>query len=200
VTAPLPPPLDQADWDKAATEYAVGSLDRVRATAEKWVGTISTLMGLFGTVVIFAGPETFSDITGEALRAGLLIALALAAVLAGAAIVLGALAAQGSTRPWDNWNGATYAAYITQNGNTAARQLAASRWLGAGASAVVLGAGLVATGSSLDSSSTESEAYVLVVTRDGTAACGRLTSENGNVRVGGQEVADIRDVTLVPEC
>lgn len=200
VTPSLPPPLDQDVWDEAATKYAIESLDRVRGSAEKWVGTISTLVGVFGTVMVIGGPDAFTDIAAEGNRYGVFLALTVAAVLAGAAIILGALAAQASTRLWDNWNGATFAAYIAHNGNVAARQLAASRWLGAAAAAMVLGAALFGTWSSLDGSTTDSHNYVLVVTDTGIVTCGVLTSADGEVRIDGRSFTDVRQIIAVPEC
>jgi hypothetical protein len=197
---PLPPPLDQGAWDEAATKYAIESLERVRGSAEKWVGTISTLVGLFGAVVVIGGPEALTDIGADGTRYAVFITLGVAAVLAGAAIILGALAAQASTRLWDNWNGTTFAAYIARNGNVAARQLAASRWLGAAAAAAVLGGGLLGTWSALDRPTTESDDHLLVVSDDGTVTCGTLTSSNGKLRLDLRPVADVRQVIVVPKC
>jgi hypothetical protein len=198
--SPLPPPLDQSSWDEAATEYAIQSVERLRESAEKWVGTISTLVGLFGTVVVIGGPDALTEITPAGRRYGVFAALSVAAVLAGFAIILGALAAQSSTRLWDNWNGATFAAYVAHNGSVAARKLAASRWLGASAAALVLGAGLFATWSGLDPDEGESDANVLLVAEDGTALCGTLTSVDGELRVDGRPVVGVEQAIVVPSC
>jgi hypothetical protein len=200
VTSPLPPPLDQDAWDEAATEYAIESLTRIRSAAEKWVGTISALMGIFGTVFLVGGPATMIDVGSRGQQQAVFFVLALAAGLAAAGIILGGLAAQGRTREWDNWNGATFAAYIAHNGGVAARQLAASRWLGAAAAAFVLGGGLFGVWSSMSGQSALSVDHVVVVLRNGAVVCVDVAAPTGGVRTDGSKPRQPQHVAPVRRC
>jgi hypothetical protein len=197
----LPPPPDQDAWDEAATAYAVDSLTRIRASAEKWVGTIGTLLGLFGTLVVVAGPEALTDVSDPRRQTHLLVAFGVAGGLAAAAIVVGSLAAQGSTKLWDDWNGETFAAYLLTNGNTAAAQLSWSRWLGTAAAFLVFAAGLYgASGQVGRPEPSAATTDVLVVAADGTVACGVLDVEDGSLRVAGRAVDGVRQVEAVSAC
>jgi hypothetical protein len=56
-----------ASWDdseslKALDSYYDARLDIVRARSEKWLGGLTALTGLLGTVVILSGPEKASDV------------------------------------------------------------------------------------------------------------------------------------------
>jgi hypothetical protein len=197
--APPPPPLDQSEWDSAATQWAVGSLDRIRSSAEKWVGTVSTLVGVFGTVVIFAGPTAFSELQPPAARYAVFILLAVASLAAGAAILLGALAAQGSSKLVDNWGGATFASYTLTQGNAAAVKLVWSRWLGSIAAAIVLAAGLA--GVFLGLGDKPSAPTSVIVITDHGAYCGALvTDADGSTTVAGKNLDHVVQILEVSRC
>jgi hypothetical protein len=197
-----PPPLDQAEWDKAATDWAIGSLDLLRDTAEKWLGSLSTLIGLFGAVVIIGGPETLADIQPRDARPWIFGALVVASLLAGTAVLFGAFAAQGLSFPTvDGWNGDAFAAYQLNAGETTVRQLLISRVCGILAAALVLGAGLTAAGLSLVPRDVPvDEQYAAVVTADGESRCGLISSINGQLAVSGQVVKGAVQIVPVAGC
>lgn len=56
-----PNPLDLAAADQLEGNEA-GRLDLVRERAEKWIGGISALTGVLGTVLVVKGPETVTEI------------------------------------------------------------------------------------------------------------------------------------------
>ena len=196
----LPQPADQPEWDKAASEFERTTLTAVRGTADKWVGTISTILGVFGTVFVFAGPDTLAAIKPEQARTTVFIALAFAALLALGAIVAGAFAAQGIPKEWDNWNGSTYRAYVKKNTKTAASLLKFSRWLGIAAAVIVIGTALWATYQSLPSPP-GTGTRAIVITETGEARCGVLTtSDAGAVLIDGDTVDGVVRVTVVDDC
>jgi hypothetical protein len=64
---------DQA-WEKRALEMQLEALDRVRSTAEKWAGSISAILGIFGVAAVIEGPDDFSKIEEPySLIAGVLV-------------------------------------------------------------------------------------------------------------------------------
>ncbi len=189
-------------WEEAANAFAVGSLDRIRTSAEKWTATIGTLIGLFGAVVIVGGPKSLADVASESLRPWIFWLLALAAVTSGVAIVLGAFAAQGLSRPiWDNWGADTFAAYVATNGTTADRQLVASRILGIAAAVLILLGGLLAAWSSLGASTSGKAPHAVVVRSDGNAVCGVVGARrDGALTIGGKTVVGVVQLVPVSSC
>lgn len=185
--------------DEEAAKLARGSVDAIRGSAEKWVGTISTLVGVFGTVFIFAGPDALAKLKPESLREFVFWALAIAALLAFGAILTGALAAQGVPKHWAAWNGSALRAYVVKEGKSARELLTASRWLGSIAAVIVLAGGLIATYQTL-SDPASSPTKALVVTDDGTVICGVLAAgDDGTTKVAGQTV-NAREITIVSAC
>jgi hypothetical protein len=75
------------DHEAAAVleQNEINRLQLVRTRAEKWLGGLTALTGLLGTVLIIKGPQSTTDISMPwRLAVGLLIALALALLLFGA--------------------------------------------------------------------------------------------------------------------
>jgi hypothetical protein len=196
----LPPPLDQDKWDDAARDFAIQTLTRVRATAEKWTGTISVLLGAFGASAVFVSPQTLGQSLPHPLTVVVYACLILVSLLAVAAISFGALAAQGGIpRAWDNWNGDTYAAYIIDNAGKAAGQLRLSRWLGGAAAVLVFTIGCAVLATKL-AEPTKQTSYVAVFD-NGDVACGTLSKNaQGTTAVGGQALHGVRQLTEVSAC
>jgi hypothetical protein len=196
----LPPPLDQDKWDDAARDFAIQTLTRVRATAEKWTGTISVLLGAFGASAVFVSPQTLGQSLPRPLTVVVYACLILVSLLAVAAISFGALAAQGGIpRAWDNWNGDRYAAYVIGNAGKAAGQLRLSRWLGGTAAVLVFTIGWAVLADKL-AEPTRQTSYV-VVFDNGDVACGTLSKDaQGTTTVGGQSLHGVRQLTEVSAC
>lgn len=81
VTRPLgagnPDPLDLKASDQLDSNEA-GRLDLVRSRAEKWIGGISALSGLLGTVLVVKGGDTVTQILlGWRIAVAVMVALAL---------------------------------------------------------------------------------------------------------------------------
>lgn len=198
----LPRPIDQTEWDKAATEYAIGSLDRLRGAAEKWLGTMSTLIGLFGAVVVIGGPASLAEVQPPWARPVVLVGLGLAAILAAIGVLNGAFAVQGVDYPrWEGWNGDRFAAYQLVNGDLTVRYLRRSRVFGILAAALVLLSGLGAAGLSLvPPEPSVDDQYAVVITSDGRSLCGLISSVDGKLAVAGTPVAGAAQVIPVAGC
>jgi hypothetical protein len=197
--AQIPSPPDQAAWDKAEVDFRIGSLAAVRSAAEKWTATIGTLLGLFGVVAVIGGPGELKDIASADDRSTVLTLTIWAGVLAGVAVLAGAIAAQGA--PWKTWSsgGTSYRAYVKSRAQVSTWLLWVSRGLGVLAAGLVFAAGLVALNSAV-ASKPASATTVLVVTEGGELRCGALGEQNGGVTVDGQVVSDVREVMVVDSC
>lgn len=196
----MPPPPDAAEWDQAAGEFYRGSLDRIRSSAEKWTGSVATLLGLFGTVALVAGPSEIAKVPSH-VRDRVVGLIVLAGVAAGIAVLTGAFAAQGTPRRMSPWNGDAYRAYVTQQAGTARRLLIASRCTGIGAALLVFITGVTVLVAGSGAAGKEaSGSQIVVVTRQGQLICGELVESRGSVTVGGQAVDDVSTVVPVSRC
>jgi hypothetical protein len=84
-------------WELEAEKAIRGALPAIRSTATKWAATIGTLTGIFGIAALIKGRENIAELTrGFEIAVGVLVALAL--VLSVIAVLLAALAAQGSVK------------------------------------------------------------------------------------------------------
>ena len=200
--SPAPPPPPDADvWEKAAEDFYIGSLDKVRGSAEKWCGTVATLLGLFGTVAIVSGPTELAKIPEAWLRTTVIVLIVVAGLAAGLAVVVGAFAAQGVPKERTNWNGETYRAYVVGHSNSARIQLLISRAAGIGAACTVFAGGvllLIGANGAVGAKTPSSE--VVVVTRTGEIRCGELARKAGRVTVDGKSVQDVVRVVAVAKC
>lgn len=194
-------PPDQDDWDKAATEAAIGQLTAVRGSAEKWAGTLTALLGIFTTVALVTRVDALADVPeGWRLLAFLLVVAAgLAAALS---IVLAAAAAQGfGLTRYNVWNGTALRAMLTDQTPKAARLLAGSRWTGLLAALALFVLGVLTLYLSLDSPEEGAGASVVVVTEDGQLRCGELDgADDGSVTVAGNPVENVAQVLAVDGC
>src|SRR4051812_23072128 len=90
-----PTPSDMKAWNEAAAAAAVNQLTNARDLAGKWAGTMTALIGVFGSVVVLSGPSNLSDISARWVRVGIVLSTIAAAGCAVVSIVYGAKAAQG---------------------------------------------------------------------------------------------------------
>jgi hypothetical protein len=105
--------LDDPDdwrWQTEAEEGAHASLATVRTTATGWASSVSALLGIFGTVAVIKGPDAFKDI-GTPTGWYVLGLFAGATILAGAAVLLAAIAAQGTPQRLDRADGWAWKAF-----------------------------------------------------------------------------------------
>ncbi len=171
-------PVGPADlqWEDRAQLAVLDELPRVRRVAERWTTTLSAVIGIFGLAAMFKGRQ---DFTGMQAPYPQLIgaAFSLAALCALSAVVLAALAAQGSPRKSKGpLTGATYQSWSRQQAHEASNRLRYSRVL----SVIAVVWLLLAAGIGWYAP-TASTSQVLVVGRDGTIACGKLSVPHGGV-------------------
>lgn len=197
-----PPPPDQPDWDKAAVAVAIGQLDAVRGTAEKWVGSVTALLGIFSSVALVTGVTAVTDVRWEWLRITLIIVMGLAGVAAGLAIFFGAMAAQGAgPQRHTNWNGTELRATVTDQTPKAVRNLKISRNSGVAAAVLVFCVGMASLVVSAVPKHGDTGPSVVVIHQDGSVRCGELKAESsGAATVAGQRVAGASSVVPVDRC
>lgn len=162
-------PQDLA-WEDAAEKANLEALPRLRGTAEKWAGSISALLGLFGVAAVVSGPDQFSDLK-EPYATEVAVGILIAAALAVTATVLALLAAQGSPTTLKLLTGERFRRWSESEFNVGRRRLAVSRWLTLTALAVL--AVSIALAWFGPMKETASSPNVLVISPQG-AACGRV--------------------------
>jgi hypothetical protein len=167
-------------WDELAEQMRMDALPRIRGTAERWTSTVSAITGLFGLVALVKGREDITSLRSDwRIIAGVLIALAL--LIALTSIVFAAFAAQGTPRRVEILSGAAVKELYQHGTHIARRQLAWSR-ISAVVAVLVLGLAIGITWyGPTTAASTSLE--VMVVSRSGMTACGRLSVENHNIAV-----------------
>jgi hypothetical protein len=171
-------------WERDANQLLHTGLDQVRKAAEKWAATISVLLGLFSTVAFIKGPDTFSDLEADwaaALAASLIV---LAVLLAGAAILLAALAAQGTPRWAKKLDGWTLKTYYREQARKARTELAWSRVLAVTAALSIVAGVSVTWFETLGTRGTKPtpSAQSAIITSGAVVRCGALTvAPNGDV-------------------
>lgn len=139
----MPPPPDSAKWDQAAEQFRIDLLSKVQASAAVWSGAIATLLGLFGSVALVAGPADISKIGGPT-KAVVVVLTLLAGLTAAIALVLAAIAQQLPSVHSNNWNGAAYQAYVIGNADAVASKARVARILGVIAAGLVFATGMTA--------------------------------------------------------
>jgi hypothetical protein len=203
VNQPNPPPPDQAEWDKAASAAAIGQLAAVRATAEKWAGTVTALLGVFSSVALLKGTGALADIRWVWLRWILLVVIVAAGVAAAGSIWFAALAAQGrGAQQFNNWNGDALRSMVIARTPQAIQDLSISRLLGAIAAGLVFAVGVVTLVANAVPKQAGSPPSLVVVSKDGSLHCGDLKAgkDGGAATVGGKEVAGAVQVLSVSSC
>jgi hypothetical protein len=176
----LPPPLDQPVWEKAAVDAAVAQLANIRAAAEKWAGTVGTLLGLFGTVAVVTGTDALAKIPNENTRQILYNILVWAGILAGLSILAASIAATQTFTKSKNWNGDALRAKVAGASMPALIELWISRVTGVAAAALVFIVGATGLHSAIAKPANQGSS-VLVVYTDGTVRCGVLGAGGSTV-------------------
>lgn len=92
-------PLDADDrkWDSEADELRHKSLSNVRGVAEKWLGSIATVLGIIATILLIQGPEKLTDLKSADPESVVVLSL-VAGVAAIVGLVSAIYAAQGLPR------------------------------------------------------------------------------------------------------
>jgi hypothetical protein len=91
-----PQAIPDSAWETQTHNFIVGRYDRVQAAAQTWLTIMTTLFGVFSTVVVVSGPKTISDIHGGLpWRIGVAAGAAAVFVLAFAATMYGLFASWG---------------------------------------------------------------------------------------------------------
>jgi hypothetical protein len=193
-----PATVTDAAWQRRAEELQFSALPGIRATAERWAATVGSLTGIFAIAAIIKGPSDITAVRGGldllglhlswSVAAGILVAAALAC--ASAAVVLAAMAAQGTPRRF-RFTGIELRRLIPRETIQAARQLRASRILAVSAIPLLgLATGIIWYATPPG----RSGATVLVTTKTGAIVCGTLRRGEGALHIEDQRGA----VTVMP--
>lgn len=143
----MPPPNDQADWEKAAQDFQQSILEKTQASAAVWAAAVSTLLGLFGTVALVTGPTEFMKLNSQ-MRIAVVVATVIAGALAACSVVFATQAQELPDLATANWNGYAYRAFVASGAKRARTKLDQARQLGLFAAAVLflLGLAVMITG------------------------------------------------------
>jgi hypothetical protein len=86
-------------WNESYEKWRTGRLDRVQDSARVWLGLLTTLLGLLGSVVLFKGGDLVTGVTDNGwFKAFLVILVALVFAAAVLAVVAGGVATWGGLR------------------------------------------------------------------------------------------------------
>lgn len=164
-------------WQAKLEDLSRTELDTVRSTAAKWQGTISTLLGIFGTVAFVTGNQTIDKLSPTAATLAKW-AVTVALVLALGAVLTATYAAQGIPRQRANPD---WVWLETQSRDQARRALVALRLSQGLALAavvvIVVGSLLVLWNSEPKAAAPPASAPVRVAY--GTVLCGSLAGDRG---------------------
>jgi hypothetical protein len=178
----IPPDTKTAKyWQGKLDELDRTQLDTVRATAAKWQGTISTLLGVFGTVAFVTGANTIEKLAPDDADTAR-FAVTAAAALALGAVLSATYAAQGLPRRHKNPD---WPWLEKQSREQAGKALT---WLRVSQVLAILAVGLVVVGSvvvlwSSPAKQAAPPANALVRVADGSVRCGAVTTSDGTVGV-----------------
>jgi hypothetical protein len=233
--SPDPAPAADAGWPKASDDWSeelhkfvLERFTLVQAAARFWLGTMTTLVGLFSALLVINRGESLAALSGPmGLRVGLYVTVVAIYVCAFAAVVLAAQASFGGlTLPtadtpsfwrhplkaaWRQWmpedmedsdtgDWKKFRELRRQRANRARKYLHRSRALGIVALVVaaILALVVLALGGFADDP--PALTYVVVV-HDGQVTCGALErAADGRTLIGGQEYDEISQLAPVPEC
>ena len=182
-------------WSEASAKYIVDQLGKIRESASKWGENATAILAVAGLATAFKGRETLEAID-PSMRPFLLLAVGVALLLSGGAILTAALATSGSTA-W-TWNDPTsFRTAQTNAANSAASWLTASKWLVTLAFLASVGA-VALVWAAPKASGTPSQTLVL---GGSEVQCGELKVANGTITVGGQPLpSGPVSVHTVAEC
>jgi hypothetical protein len=186
-------------WAGRMEEFTAKSLTDIHGAAEKWAGSISALVGVFGIAGLIKGREEIDKLSDDTkLAVAVLVAIAL--LLAFIAIYMAALAAQGMTARV--WTVADFEREYKEATAAAAGRLKWSRLLVIPATlALAIAVGLMWFGPADASNDGTS---VVLVRQGGAAVCGQLVDEGGSLSLETDEgtvpIEDATAVTPVDAC
>ena len=211
VSAGEPATISDAKWEQRAEELSFQALPNVRSIAEKWTGTIASILAIFGIVTLVKGPEDVTKVEGSlfgvAYETWVLILLGLAVFCAVAATVSAASAAYGQPKDL-RFVGEEVRRLYRDDAKNAAKKLRISRWLSlAAVTSLALAVGITW----LKTPEQPAEVgKILVIGKSGIRACGELQASRGggNVRILEQgaktpqtvPVGEIVSVAAVASC
>lgn len=198
----MPRPQDPIDrlWAKKAEDLQLNSLERIKSTSEKWLGTISSLTGVFGIVALIKGPSDISQLS-SGLRFFVVGMVILAVISTFLSIILAALAAQGV--PKKMWaTGSVIRDVYTQEADKALFRLNWSRFLVIPA-VIALGLAIISTWIGTWSTLSEPTNYV-VIYKNGDVVCGHLASNKNKLILVGNNgpkiLKNIKSIDIIKHC
>jgi hypothetical protein len=197
------PPRSLRLWETEAAKLPFSQLDKIRSAASQWLTTIGTLTTLSGLLLVFQGRNDVSKLPDDLERL-IAILLFISFGLAFTAIVLAALAAQGSPVKIVN-DAEGVRDFVIGAVDRASDYLRISRLTSISAALVMAIAIGITWFTQLDPPYAAPNA--LVIQESGTIICGALQrNDQGQVSVlpkeGGAPILDINAVLvqIVPSC
>jgi hypothetical protein len=172
-STPIDPTLPA--WNKQLAAARLSELSDIRATAEKWSGSITALVGAAATASVIVVPKALKDFQHPHLQ-WVAFGVALAAALAGlVAVGLAIYAAQGWPKANSVMDAALYkSTSITKVGETV-EVLKWSRITAGAATLLLVGVAVLSQVDTL-AASAPSSSSVVVVHKDGTVTCVKASS------------------------
>lgn len=191
-------------WQTQLDTMRRTQLDTVRATAVKWQGSISTLLGLFGTVAFVGGNDSIEKLdAADADRVKLAISAAVA--LAAVGVIAATYAASGITRRTSNPTWRWLEQRSRGQARNALRALRISQVASMLAVAVVVAGSLVVLFNTDPKPEDKGPSFV-IASADGKVFCGELhLAADGTVEVSTAQGAHVavskdRPLTSVASC
>jgi len=130
-------------WDAKARELQLEALPTLRASAERWAGSLTAILGAVSLAALLKGPEVFDGLVTGAADAGKVLFFG-AAGLALLATALAAIAAQETSKKIAYpETGEALRMSVKAKVDTVRLELAASRWLAAAAVVAAFGSAAV---------------------------------------------------------
>jgi hypothetical protein len=199
VQLPRQADAEERYWAHRLEEFQAKSLSDIHAAAEKWAGTISSLVGIFGIAGLIKGRDEIDKLS-ENTKLAVAILVGIALLLAFIAIYKAAKAAQGVTS--EVTTVAEFREKYEQAAKDAANNLNWSRRLVIPATlSLAVAVGVTWFGPAKDA---EEKAAVVVVAKGGAASCGNLVDQGGSLSLetdtGVTPIRDAVSVTPVDAC
>lgn len=164
-------------WQAKLDDLGRTELDTVRSTAAKWQGTISALLGIFGTVAFVSGNQTIEKLSPSAAAAAKL-GVTVAVVLAVGAVLSATYAAQGIPRQREAPDWIWLATQLRKQAGRGLVALRCSQILALAAVLVVVAGSLLVLWNS-ESKTAAQPASVLMRLANGSVVCGSVVSQRG---------------------
>lgn len=164
---------DDAKWEAEADEIRHKALSDVRESAKAWAATVTALLGVGATVGFVKGEDTFAKLTPAEGNFAFWLIVA-AALLAGVAILLAALAAQGTPLRFRHLDGWTLSEVSRESTAKASVLLLWSRVTAVTAAlALFVGFG-ISWQAGIASDDPDEGVSAIAATADGVVRCGEL--------------------------